>query len=543
MNKNKLIIGIITTCIVGFTSCKKYLDVNKNPNVAQTATVQVLLPTGQMYVASSVGTDLEITGSIWGQYWTQNPNSSQYKSLEQYEPNNSTFEYPWDNLYLGVENLDQMYKLAVAQNKLQYQAIGLLMQAYTFQLITDGWGDVPYSQALQGLNNVPNPHYDAQKIIYSGILGMIDSAITLINPSDVTLPGTDDLIYSGNMTKWKKFAYTLKLKVLLRLSYIDPGTASAGIAAMPVAGSAYISDVGPAVLEATNSREDAQINFITTSGNKNPLYAEEVGLTGTQNLVGSNTCIDSMNANDDYRAYIFYQYLSNGSIAGVNQGNYNAVLGAGTYSIPSTYVAGDATDLGVQEGLYTISSARAPVKFLSCYESYFLQAEAVARGYLGGNDATLYRAGITASFDAYAYAFADENLELAAAADSMTSSNGNLITSDLFLTADYALYSYMNGDTIYGAPPAYWSQYPAGGSQTDKLRFILTQKWFSMCGNQGFEAWTEWRRTGYPDFFVKSANGVGGFPERLIYPNSEVTRNLNFPGLQSVQSKVWWDVH
>jgi hypothetical protein len=64
-----------------------------------------------------------------------------------------------------------------------------------------------------------------------------------------------------------------------------------------------------------------------------------------------------------------------------------------------------------------------------------------------------------------------------------------------------------------------------------------------MCGNQGFEAWTEWRRTGYPDFLIQSATGVGAKPERFLYPTTESTTNANFPGEQLITAKVWWDVN
>ena len=103
---------------------------------------------------------------------------------------------------------------------------------------------------------------------------------------------------------------------------------------------------------------------------------------------------------------------------------------------------------------------------------------------------------------------------------------------------------YVNGDVANSIPPGYWAIYPTTGTVADKLRFIITQKWFSMCGNQGFEAWTEYRRTGYPDFLVHSPNSLIGsaFPKRFMYPTSESTRNSSFPGVQPVAAKVWWDL-
>jgi hypothetical protein len=88
--------------------------------------------------------------------------------------------------------------------------------------------------------------------------------------------------------------------------------------------------------------------------------------------------------------------------------------------------------------------------------------------------------------------------------------------------------------------------FPTGGSTADKVKAIITQKWFAMCGTQGDEGWIEWRRTGYPDFFhisVTSIAGAGVWPYRMFYPSSEVTRNLNFPGQKLINDKVWWDVN
>lgn len=493
MLNNKRIIAIAALGLsLSISSCKKYLDVNKNPNIAQSATTATLLPSCEMYIASTMGVDLEINGSIWAQYWTQSPLASQYRSLDQYEPTSQTYETPWTNLYTGAgENLVQLDQLAQSQNKKQYRAIAFLLKAYMFQVVTDGWGDAPFSQALQGLNDTTSPKYDVQQVIYKGILNYIDSANALIDPSDPAAPGGDDLIYGGNMAEWQKFSNTLQLKVLLRLSGKDPNTAQTGIAALYATGPSFIG-----------TGDDAQVNFSSASGNKNPLFSEEVAVGSTQNLVASNTCIDSMVSNGDARVGVFYEPDGNGNYTGILQGNLSAVT---TISIASYNTAGDAQDP---------RSATAPVKLITSYESYFLQAEAAARGWGGGSDADLFTQGITASFQAYS---------------SQMAANG--------VSADSALAAYLAN--------ANWAQYPVSGSSSQKVRYIITQKWFSMCGNQGFEAWTEWRRTGYPDFFTISASSLIGqnFPRRFLYPFSEVTRNANFPGLLPVTTPVWWDVN
>jgi len=511
MSVNKrIIISAVAGLVLGVSSCKKFMDVNNNPNVAPAATVQTLLPGGQLLVASPLGVELQITGSIWGEYWTQSPNASQYRSLEQYVPDQDYFSVPWSNLYAAGENFYQLYNLADSQHKKQYKAIALVMKAYTFQLITDGWGDVPYKQALKGQfsdSNVVNPKYDAQKAVYSGIIANIDSALKLMNPNDPVHPGADDLVYGGDMAKWQKFAYTLLLRIYMRMSSIDPATAKAGVAALYTNPNFVL--IGPG--------DDAFIGFGANTSNKSPLYAEasSTTLAGTQNLVGSKTCIDTMNNNGDPRAYVFFEGTAGSAgnaVTGVAQGDYGTTALANNYSIPNVYVAGDANNA---------ASANAPVNLLTSWESMFLQAEVVARGWQGSSfgktDDVLFSGAIQANFEYY-------NAGLAA-------TYGVLFGS----TTPFA--DYMSGG-------GYWTVYPTAGSVAQKVRFIITQKWFAMCGNQGFEAWCEQRRTGYPDFLIVSKNTLVGntLPRRFLYPTSESTRNVNFPGLMPVTAKTWWDL-
>lgn len=507
MSINKSIIITATAALLfGASSCRKFLNVNNNPNITQTVTVETLLPAAQLYVGSSVGVDLQITGSIWGQYWTQTSNASQYVSFEQYAPGQDAFSTPWQTLYSGAENFYQLYNLADSLHKKPYKAIALIMQAYTFQLITDAWGDAPFTQALKGQyinGHIVNPKYDSQVVVYNGIIKYIDSAkklISTLTAVDVA-PTTDDLIYGGDMNKWTHFANTLKLKMLVRMSEINP----TGVQVM--IDSFYASN--PTFL---GLGEDAKIKYGFSTANKSPLYAEATStvLNGTQNLGGSKTCIDSMTSNSDPREYIFYTYAANGTVTGLTQGSYNISVLSTAYNVPSAYVAGEVSNS---------ASANAPVNLLTSMESYLLQAEVVARGLQASSsgmaDDSLYYYGIKGSFDNYSAALLTEW--------------GSATAYDDYLAAG-----------------GYWTVYPTGGSTANKIKFIITQKWFSMCGNQAFESWTEWRRTGYPDFLIHPASSVIGNnrPVRFLYPTNESTSNANFPatGLPPLTQKVWWDI-
>jgi hypothetical protein len=470
-------------------SCHKALDINTNPNVAQNVTPALLLTNAELGTGTAMGVDLQIFGSIWGEHWTQWYLSSQYKRIEQYQPDASDYDRVWNIFYAGtLEDLKKMDEIAAQTNLNQYRAISKLLMAYNFQAITDAWGDIPFTQALQGDAGITSPIYDAQSVVYAGLLDMVDSGMALIDPSDPNLPGADDLIYGGDMDKWAKFGNTLKLKILLRMSEVNPAAAQAGVEALYATSPSFI-DFG----------EDAMVQYVSTAGNNNPLYSEMTGLGGTQNIIASATSVDSFNSNNDPRVFFFYIPGATG-VSGVPQGLYNAASGT-PYSPASDLVGAYAADP---------NSGTAPVKFITSYESYFLQAEAAARGWDNGtgNAQALFENGIYASFEAYVSP--DPDVEAAA-----------------YIAASY------------------WGMYPAGGTVDEQIRHIITQKWFSMNGNQGFEAWTEYRRTGYPDFLVISANTRIGnvFPARFFYPSGELTTNLNFPGQPLITEKVWWDTH
>ncbi|RYZ39706.1 MAG: SusD/RagB family nutrient-binding outer membrane lipoprotein, partial [Sphingobacteriales bacterium] len=221
--KSKIVIAssLLFSLVIG-SGCRKWLDVNQNPNVTTNVPIEMLLPSAQIAIASAVGADLQVNGSLWAQQWTQAPSSSQYKIYEQYAPTANEYDREWSLLYSNaLMDLEVMERKAREGNSLGNQAIAKLLKAYTFQVITDGWGDVPFSQALKGQNEdggIISPVYDSQESIYNGIHSMIDSARLLIeayNDAAVHPEILGDLIYAGDMEMWRKFANTLQLKAYL----------------------------------------------------------------------------------------------------------------------------------------------------------------------------------------------------------------------------------------------------------------------------------------------------------------------------------------
>jgi len=484
--KNKYILAAVFATMLGTTSCENFLDINNDPNNPSSSTPALTLPAGFGELAYVLGNQFQFLGNFYAQHWTQSGGANQYCDLEQYQMTSSTYDTRvWAEFYAGALNdFKYVADQGNALNNPNYAAIGEIMQVYTVQIVTDAWGDVPYTTALQSLENL-SPEYQSQEEIYTGLITQLDAAIEKIG-TGAGIAGQDDLVFGGDMNLWRKFANTLKLKIYLRQAYVRPQVAEAGIKAMYAAGAEFLG-----------LDETADIDFFNQTQNRNPFFQTQVTFRGGVDVVASNTSLEFLQTTNDARLDNFYapavEGTNAGKFVGANQGvectPKRTGLLATNYSKPGPAVASPTT----------------AIPLISAAESYFLQAEAIARGWGSGfTAASLYEQGIRASFDYVG--------ESDAAATALLQQPGVAYT---------------------------------GGAVEEQVEQIITQKWLSFSGTQGFEAWTEYRRTGYPSFIEPSAaSTLGGslLPKRIIYPNSEATRNQNYPGLQEVSVPVWWDV-
>ncbi|HEY1112213.1 MAG TPA: SusD/RagB family nutrient-binding outer membrane lipoprotein [Chitinophagaceae bacterium] len=487
MNKQTYYLAFLLFLIVGISSCKKTLDINEDPNNSTRASVDLVLPTAQVYTAYNMASPFGVLGGIWGQYWTQGPTANQYNTYEQYVLTSSTFNRQWESMYSGpLADFRYLHDEGLRVGQENYAAIGKIMQAYVFQYLTDLHGDIPFSEALDPA--IASPKFDSQEEVYNGLITLVDEGLALIDEHSASRPGSDDLVYGGDMEQWRRFANTLKLRIYLRQAYVRPAVAEAGIKAMYAAGAQFLETGG-----------DADIGFASETFNQHPLYRTNEALT-SDNILASNTALNFMESTNDPRIEVFYQEATKapnaGQFAGIDQGdgkNLTGTLDAGMWSKPGPAVGGPN------------GGEDAPVVLMSAAESYFLQAEAAARSWGSGDPKDLYENGISASFLYWGLSMAE--------------------------AVGYYSQAAVN--------------FPAGASTEQKIEAIITQKWVSMNGTQNVEAWTEWRRTGYPDFFVVSTtSNIGNvFPVRLLYAESEIARNPNTPAQKAVTDKVWWDVN
>ncbi|MBP6333922.1 MAG: SusD/RagB family nutrient-binding outer membrane lipoprotein [Bacteroidia bacterium] len=490
MKISSIKLTLLISGMLMLSSCEKdFLDVNKNPNEPEQVEAKQILPTAIAHTAYVIGNDYQIIGGYWAQYWTQGPTGSQYSIYDQYLISNTTFDRSWTDLYSScLMDLEDVVRKTENGNS-KYAGVACILQAYIYQVLTDLHGDIPFSEALKAENGNYTPKYDAQSVVYDGLIPLIDKGIALIDAysGDDFYPQEDDFLYHGDMDLWKKFANTLKLKIYMRQSEIRPGTSQAGIALLAANGIGFLSET-----------EDTEMPFTDDVFGQNPFYMQIAAL-GSFNVLASNSGMNYLRDNNDPRIDVFYRTATSGDSAGTHNG-----INQGQGKEPG-FGGPDVVSGWYSKPSFVIAGPESPVVFMSAAESYFLQAEAVARGWLAGNAKSLYESGITASFTRWGLDATD--------------------------AATY--YSQANID------------FPSGGTMQDQVKAIVTQKWVSMNGTQSAEAWSEWRRTGYPDFLIVSMSSQIGneFPGVLLYPNSEQTLNPNTPIQHNVKDKVWWDVN
>ncbi|MET3503346.1 hypothetical protein ABIC45_004983 [Mucilaginibacter rubeus] len=223
--KNKYI-TLITCALVSFTGCKKYIDVNHDPNRPIDVKESLILAPVEAAISQNItaGGNLPI---ILQQYL-------QVIALNQVPPNFGTYlmyhqdmDGDWYNFYTQVmNNLVLLNKKAEADGNANYAAISKILLAYTLGSATDVWGDVPFSKGFQGIANV-TPTYDSQESVYGQIQTLLDNAIADIAKNSTTVPSGDDFYYTGDMGKWKKAAYTLKARYYMHLTKAPGHTAAA----------------------------------------------------------------------------------------------------------------------------------------------------------------------------------------------------------------------------------------------------------------------------------------------------------------------------
>jgi hypothetical protein len=527
INSMKKITAIILSGLVLVaSSCSKQLDINANPNAATSATPELILPQALNYTAGQLNS-FNTYGAQVGGY---SANAGGYGGFgTAFTYNFASGDY--GGLFTTSYDLLEDYQSIINQSQgvpeyNYYNAIAKVMKAMHFQLLVDTYNDVPYTDALKGAS-VLSPKYDAAASIYKDLAVQLDSAIALINAgasvTAVKTPSaTQDGMFGGNMTKWKQFANTLKLRIIVRAN------GKATFANTSFSADGFLTS-------------DAMINpgYTRDNGKQNPKWStwgwSYTGAAGNKAWMPSTFArafYDGIKITDNGRGKaVYYQFPTTPTNQLGQETNSTVTIASspeGSFWFPSTSRTG--TSAGNATGALKGPDAGMPV--LTAAESYFIQAEAVLKGIITGNAATLYNNGIVASFK-YLYALP----------------NGSYGTALPNPTADAATYLTDNATNRL-------VNYSLATTAAQQLEAIITQKWVALNFVNSEQSWNDYRRTGYPSVVTTAgATATQTFaskysestrpdrlPTRLLYPPSEGSYNsANVPkGISPFTSLIFW---
>ncbi|UHG92875.1 SusD/RagB family nutrient-binding outer membrane lipoprotein [Spirosoma oryzicola] len=414
----------------------------------------------------------------------------------------------WTNFYRNVVKqlvavLDQTKSDPLQSNT--YNA-ARIWRAYTFLVLTDTYGDVPYFQAGQGYTTETiTPKYDPQQEIYKDILKELDEASAALTSTQTAV--TTDILYGGDVAKWKKLGYSLMLRAGMRLTKVDPTMAQSYVK-KAVAGGLFQSNADNSVLRHTAIYN----NYIA-----NHLAARE-----KTNFYLAAPFVNYLKQNNDPRLPIFaVRYV--GAKGGQEQVNDRASsdpklqigmpMGYNDVSIASTFSQNGVASLWdySQVNLNTVLKLDAPEFHVTYAQTQLLLAEAAVRGWVTGSAADYYTTGIRAALE------------------QMAQYGSNSAISE-------------------AAIKAYLDAHPLDASKA--LDQINTQYWVASFLD-GNEAFANFRRSGYPTLQKNPYPGSevkGDFIRRMPYPDSEIVVNsgslneaIARQGPNTLDTRVWWD--
>jgi hypothetical protein len=477
MKLNKLLAVPALSLMVAAGACDDGLtEVNQNPNAPEDVPVAVLLASGIWdAVDSNTGTGAfgPWTTLYHTELWAQHVAQAAYNDEDRYTPRSGIPTAIWDNFYAGtLADLQRVKQIAEAAGRDNLWAVAEIMSVYDFLMLTDLYGDVPYSEALNLEGDVQNPKYDPQSEIYPDLIRRLKEATARLDVNGENDFANGDLIYDGDLEGWERFANSLRLRIAIRMA----DTPLSGLAATEFAAA---WNTGMLIDEV---EYQADLDWAGEQPAQNPIF-EQIVLGGRPgDFRVSEALVTRLQTLGDPRLAVYankavvddqYRGLPNGLTPSQTDSEFNT---SGGYSTIGDYFLQPET----------------PSVLMSAAEVLLLGAEAAQRGWIPSNAATLYAAGVQASFEQY----------------------------DLGSAATY----------LAGAP-------------YNGLQSIWLQKWIALY-MAGPEAFTEFRRTGAPDLQLSANSLLETFPARLPYPTEEALYNAeHYPADVEITTPVWFMIH
>jgi Starch-binding associating with outer membrane len=536
-------------------SCKKFLDVNKNLNspTPDLASVSYLLSSAERAIANNMalGTGLGNTMSVYVHQMTGRVGADRYGAGAQ----------GWDGLYAALANLNVIIRNGTAETRYAYAGVAKILKAYTYSILVDVYGDVPFSEFDQ-FPTIKQPKFDKGSDIYPKLFALIDEGIADINnPAfNISKPGADDYIYKGDLTKWRKAANTLKLKLYTQIRLVqNVQTEIRALLATPAnlinsQAESFMMPYGP--FATTDDRHPAYGDYNATQrgGQLFSPWLYEI-------MKGRNPNILSGNPDPRIPYYIYNQKSPNAlpenctefrdggfiSILFGSNGNCRDGSNSATYSLFGLYPAGGRYDMNEFRSINANSGSITPLnagtgalphQFITYADRLYLEAELINVGLALGDQKAVFTSALNESF---------KQMDYIITTYIKPGSAGAAQTVPLIDT--------MAATTAY--KNAVIAAFDAGNSAT-KLEYIMTEKWINRIENP-VDSYTDYRRTDYPRLFspapvgnVTAVTSPDGkvtpvsndrrYPLSLPFNNNEIALNSNAPPQKVPEDyKVFWD--
>lgn len=494
---------LLIISFAGFTiGCNKdYLNVNNDPNrvTGNNITAELIFPQAEAAVgdraaggnAANQGAKTPLQFAYnWVGYMASNGGFSREYTETSYNIDFTFGEGLWLADYDILFDLYQVKNKGIAEGDSALAGASIILSAKLFQELVDTYGDIPYSQAFQS-DTYGHPVYDKAQDIYDDLLKSLDTAVTYLNTTPSSAFANADIINHGNTTLWIKFANTLRLRLLIRQSQVSGFNSAPTISKIQndggVLGAGESISVNPGYANDVNKQSPFYANYGYTPS----------GAFASTSWNANAYIINILNSNNDPRISRFFTPVGStyvGGTYGDDPQNIPAFAGVSYF--------GPALDASATQDQWIYPS----------FESMFLQAEAIARGWMPGDAKSAYEAAVTESFVWLGVPDA-----VNAAAD------------------------YLANSTI-----ANWDN--AGTTIASQVDFIVFQKYIADCCIDPLESWADERRLHFlPAGFI-SANTSrisNTLPERLLYPQTEYTTNTESVSqegtINQFTSKIFWE--
>ena len=525
----KFIIAFSIAILMSYACTDDFEELNTQSNLVTEDLIDVNLLLTRVQVRSIKEETPNGTGTI-GNYSGMSYSSANRPFQEGDSPG------VWNNSYTRyTNNLSEIIRLTKDDPELvNKKAIARIMKVWAFAKVTDTYGDIPYFQSsLPQEDAIYNPTYDTQKSIYEDFFMELKAAASEMDASKESY-GAADLVYGGDVDKWRKFANSLRLRLALRLRYVDKQMAIDNMSDLQEADLILSREDDANMFTSTDNQDNNNSNYVRVLNSGSSLTKRGIGQEIVNNMINKN----------DPRIKIWADTAKAEFPKDDPDLDYFGYRGTpllGLVPVENKYPWGLESASRISD-LWYVQVIEIPV--LRSSEMYFALAESVLFGLRSGDAQGYYKKGMEEALN-WAKEFYDTSKPQLH--DVLERLYPDLSEADIELLLTHKELTQGEIDTFLATPAAVLS-----GSPEEQLEQIIVQKNIGLYP-QEYQNWAEWRRTGYPIVQVGPDDDdlKGESPRRMPWPNVEQTVNgdnyaeaeTRISGGDLRLSKVWWDAN